>query len=102
MLIAFILFFIGTIAVALFVIYKVPVLNELSEETAVEDNSINSTKEKIEDKVKKEVKEILEDFLHLILQNTRKVILKIERITTKWLYLLKRKRKNKGNNNKPE
>ncbi len=102
MLIAFILFFIGALGIAVFVIYKLPLLKDLSDEIPEEDNSVNSTKEKIEDKVKKEVKEILEDFLHLILQNTRKVILKIERITTKWLYLLKRKRKNKGNNNKPE
>lgn len=101
MLIAFSLFFLGVIMIAGFVIYKVPLLKELSEEPIKDDNSFLA-KEKIEEKVKKEVKEIFEDFLHLILQTTRKIIIKIERITTKWLYLLKRKRKKKSGDNKPE
>lgn len=101
MLIAFILSFVGAAAIAGFVIYKVPLLNELSEEPAEGDSSFDA-KEKIEEKVKREVREILEDFLQLILQTTRKIIIKIERITTKWLYLLKRKRKKKNIENKPE
>ncbi len=101
MLIAFILFFLGIIVTAVFILHKVPLLNEISESPVKSDNSFD-TKEKIEEKVKKEVKEIFEDFLQLILQTTRKVIIKIERITTKWLYLLKRRRKKKSNGNKPE
>ncbi len=101
MLIAFSLFFLGILVITGFVIYKVPLLKELSEEPIKEDSSFH-TKEKIEEKVKKEVKEIFEDFLQLILQSTRKIIIKIERVTTKWLYLLKRKRKKKNNDNKPE
>ncbi len=102
MLIAFTIFFLGTIVIAVFVISKVQLLNELSEEPSRDDISIKA-REKIEEKVKKEVKEIIEDFLQLILQTTRKIIVKIERATTKWLYLIKRRRrKTKNNGNKPE
>ncbi len=92
MVVPFILSFIGFIGIATFIILKVPEIVELSEEK-IRPN--NKERERLEEKVKKEVKEIFEDFLQLILQNIRKIIVKIEGATTKWLYALKRKKRQK-------
>ncbi len=92
MLIGFILAFIGVVGIALFAISKVPLLLELSEKISIIDEE-KQIKERIEDKVKKEVKGIFEDFLQAVLQGVRKFVVKTEQITTKWLYNLKRKKR---------
>ena len=92
MWIGFTLTIIGVAGIALFAISKVPLLLELSEKTSIIDDE-QKVKEGIEEKVKKEVKGILEDFLQAFLRSVRKIIVKTEQVTTKWLYNLKRKKR---------
>jgi Na+-transporting methylmalonyl-CoA/oxaloacetate decarboxylase gamma subunit len=101
MIISLIIFLFGLLFVFLFLTWKAPLVASLSD---VEDSSndfIIATKEKIEEGIKKEVKEKFEEMLKRILSSVRRFLIKIEQITTRWLFVLKRKGKNKEEN-KPE
>ncbi len=92
MLISFVIFCISFLSIILFIIWKVPVLAKLPEEDTSKD-FILVAKEKIEEGVKKEVKERFEDALQKVLSGIRKILIRIEKITTKSLYTLRRKRR---------
>jgi len=102
MLIPLILFFVSFFGIVFFLIWKVPLLVNLSQENNTQPDFIVTAKEKLEDGVKKEIKGKFEEFLQMVLSNLRRSIVKVDRITTKWLYTLKRRRKRKENGNKPE
>ncbi len=92
MIIAFALSFAGLLGITVFVISKVPSLTTLGEKDYIQTEN---PEEKIEQKIKTEIKGILEDLLQKILQSIRKIIVRIENITTGWLYALKRRKKKK-------
>ena len=101
MIVSLIIFLIGLLSLFLFLTWKAPLVASIS---AIEDPTndfIIVAKEKIEEGVKKEVKERFEEILQRILSSVRRFLIKVEQITTKWLFILKRKRKNKEEN-KPE
>jgi Na+-transporting methylmalonyl-CoA/oxaloacetate decarboxylase gamma subunit len=95
------LFLLGVLMIFVFLLLKAPLVAGLSEETNSENDFIIQTKEKIEEGVKKEVKERFEELLQRILSVVRRFLIKVEQTTTKWLFTLKRKRKNREEN-KPE
>jgi Na+-transporting methylmalonyl-CoA/oxaloacetate decarboxylase gamma subunit len=101
MIISFSLFLLGVLIIFVFLALKAPLVAGLSEETNSENDFIIQTKEKIEEGVKKEVKERFEELLQRILSAVRRFLIKVEQTTTKWLFILKRKRKNREEN-KPE
>jgi len=101
MLVSFIIFCCSFLGVLFFLIWKAPVLAEVTESRAPAKDFVLVVREKIEEGVKRESKERFESFLKNILSVIRKSLLKIEQTTTKWLYTLKRKKKKKDNN-KPE
>ncbi len=84
-----------------FLTSKAPLVAGLSEESNNENAFIIQAKEKIEEGVKKEVKERFEELLQRILSVVRRSLIKVEQTTTKWLFILRRKRKNREEN-KPE
>ncbi len=101
MIIAFIIFCLSFLGLVVFLIGKAPVLAGFSEQKDDSNDFIIAAKEKIEEGVKKEIRERVEEILHSTLSILRKIILRFEHITTKWLYALKRKRR-KREENKPE
>jgi len=93
MLVSFIVFCLCFFAIIIILIAKVPSLSSVNITEGNEKDFISNAKEKIEDSVKREIKEKVEDLLQNILSATRKIILKIEQLTTKMLYRLKRNKK---------
>ena len=96
MIISLIIFITSAIGILLFLIWKVPLLAKISSEKNPSSDFILNAKEKLEEGVKKEIKERFEELLHVILSNLRRFLVRVERITTKWLYTLRRKRKKRG------
>ncbi len=101
MIIVFIIFCLSFLAIVALLILKVPLLVDFPEKRDDSKDFIIAAKERIEEGVRKEVKERIEELLHSILSILRKVILKVEHVTTKWLYSLKNKRR-KREEHKPE
>ncbi len=95
MIVSFIVFCTGLLGIFLFLAWKAPVLTELSEKEDGKNDFILAAKEKLEEGVEKEVKERFEVFLQRFLSCLRRFLGKIEQLTTKWLYTLRRKRKEK-------
>ncbi len=93
MLISLIVFCVGLLGVSVFLVWKAPLLAEISTQREPEKDYILSAKEKIEEGVKKEVKGRIEELLQIVLSGLRRFLLRVERITTKWLYTLRRNRK---------
>ncbi len=101
MIISLLIFLTGLLSVFLFLTWKAPLVASLSDIKDPSNDFIIATKEKIEEGVKKEIKEKFEEMLKRILSSVRRFLIKVEQITTKWLFILKRKGKNKEEN-KPE
>ncbi len=101
MILSLFIFLFSFLLVVFFLVWKVPLVASLSNMDDHSNDFIIATKEKIEESVKKEVKERFEEMLKRMLSSLRRFLIKIEQITTKWLFVLKRKGKNKEEN-KPE
>jgi hypothetical protein len=101
MIISIIIFFLSLFLLFLFLVWKAPRVVRISEKESSANDFIVTAKEKIEEEVKKEIKESFENILQRILSSLRRFLIKIEQITTKWLFILKRKRK-KREEHKPE
>jgi len=95
MSIAIATFGVSIIAIFFIIIRRVPDIANLPEEDDYSKDIICTAKEKIEEGVEKEVKQRFEDMLQITLSYLRRFFSRIERTTTKWLYTLKRRRKNK-------
>ncbi len=91
MLISFIVFGCSFLAIFVFLLLKVPDLVKVRETNGVADASY-SIKTKIEEGVRKEIKERFENFLHRTLSVLRKIILRIEKTMSGWLHALKKKK----------
>lgn len=89
-----IIFVAGIVGIALFLICKAPALTELSEDEE-ESYDVLLTCRKKGKKALGEVKCRFEKFLQILLSAVRKILIKVEKVTTKWLYVLKRKQKKK-------
>ncbi len=87
----FTLSFLGALTVIAFIISKVPALVNLNGHAT--DVELSDPEDRLERKVKRELKNIFTDFLQAVLQIFRKFIIKTESVTTKWLYTIKRKKK---------
>ncbi len=102
MIISLIIFCLSLLGIFLFLTWKAPALADFSEKDIDDDKDfIVTAKEKLEESVRNEVREGFEEALGRILSSLRKVIVKVERVTTKWLYTLKRRKRERGNS-KPE
>lgn len=101
MILSLFIFLFSFLAVVFFLLWKAPLVESLSNTDDPSNDFILATKEKIEESVKKEVKDRFEEVLKRILSSLRRFLIKIEQITTKWLFILKRKGKNKEED-KPE
>ncbi len=101
MLTPLIIFVAGIIGIALFLIYKAPALTELSEDEE-ESYDVLLTCRKRGKEAFGEVKCRFEKFLQILLSAVRKILIKVEKVTTKWLYVLKRKQKKKEKMEKKE
>jgi predicted PurR-regulated permease PerM len=101
MIVSILIFLFAFLSVVFFLMWKAPLVASLSSVDDPANDFIINTKEKIEESVKKEVKERFEEILKRILSSLRRFLIKIEQITTRWLFVLKRKGKNKEEN-KPE
>jgi len=95
MTIAIIAFGVSIIAISILFVRRVPDITELSEEEDSDKDIICIAREKIEEGVEKEIKERFEDFLQLILSHMRRFFVRVEKTTTKWLYVLKRRKRKK-------
>ncbi len=95
MVFGLIVFCLSVLGLFLFLTWKAPLVADLSEKENDKGDFILSAKEKLEEGIKKEVEEKFENFLQRVLSVIRKGIIKVEALTTKWLYTLKRKRKKK-------
>ena len=94
MTIAIATFGVSVIAISILLIRRVPDIVDLSEEDPIGD-IINTAKEKIEEGVEKEIKERFECFLQVILSHLRRFFSRVEKAITRWLYILKRKKRKK-------
>jgi hypothetical protein len=95
MIFVFITFILSAVGVIIFLLWKIPFLNCISEEECGKD-FVTIAKEKIDENIKKEVKERLESFLQRFLAQTRRILIAAEQHTTKWLYKIKRKKRTNG------
>ncbi len=93
MLISLIVFFISLLGISVFLIWKAPLLAETFVHEEPEKDYILNAKEKIEEGVKKEIKGRAEELLQVILSKLRRFLVRVERTTTKWIYVLKRNKK---------
>ncbi len=96
-----IIFFLGCLGIFFFLTWKAPLLVELSEKKDNSKDFVVVAKEKIEEGVRREIKENVEEILQRILCSVRRFLIKVEQGTTKWLFILKKKRRKKDND-KPE
>jgi len=79
------------LGIFVFLILKMPILAEI-QETKKLSGTDYPIKTKIEEGVRREIKERFEDFLHRVLSGLRKIILKIEKTVADWLSMLKKKK----------
>ncbi len=98
MIVFLVIFCLSLLGTFLFLTWKAPALVDFSEKDVDDKDFIVAAKEKLEESVKKEIRERFEEALGRMLSSLRKVIVKVERVTTKWLYTLKRKRKKRDGN----
>ncbi len=96
MVVSLIIFCISLLGILFFLIWKAPLLAKISSEKDSSNDFILNAKEKLEEGVRKEIKERFEELLQMILSNLRRFLVRVERITTKWLYTLRRKRKKRN------
>ncbi len=96
MIVSLTIFILSALGLFAFLVLKAPFVIELDEERRVGKNNIISTaKETIEQRVIKDTKETFESFLQRFLSGTRRVLLRGESVITKWICLLRKKRKKK-------
>ena len=100
MLLPLLIFVAGILIIAFFVIWKTPAVSRIPEDDKVKDFII-ATKEKIGEEVKKEVNDRVESVLHKVLSTIRKGVIRMEKLTSKWLRILKKRKKQKEED-KPE
>ncbi len=92
MTIALIIFLIGVLCVLIFLIWKAPLVADLSEEKERTDSFFVTVKERIV-LIAKDFKARCESLLQSFLAIIRRVLIKVEQITTKWLCSLKKRKK---------
>ncbi len=96
MIVPLTVFILSSLGLFTFLILKVPFIIELDEKKGEKKETIvSATKEKIEQRVIKDTKETFESFLQRFLSGARRILLKGESIVTKWICLLRKRRKKK-------
>lgn len=98
MIFVFVILFLSFVGVSVFLLWKIPVLVKLEEEEKKDFVAI--AKEKIDENIKKELKEIFNEMLQNFLTRTRRLLIKVEQWVTKYLYKIKRKNKENEEENK--
>ena len=101
MIFATIIFFLGCLSIFFFLTWKAPLLVGLSDKKDNTKDFVVVAREKIEEGVRREIKENIEEILQRVLSSIRRFLIKVEQGTTKWIFILKRKRRRKDND-KPE
>jgi len=99
MVISLVVFSLSFFGLIIFLFWKAPIVASMPERKNQKDFLVVA-KEKFEEEVKREVGEKVDSFLQSSLSLFRKFLIRIEKITTKWLYKLKRKRKKKEKEDK--
>jgi hypothetical protein len=94
-----IVFSISIFAIYLFLVQKANVLSEIPEED-LEEKEIKEQAIETLNNAKNDFFRRVEELLQLFLSLLRKIIMKVEQKITEWLYVLKRRKKDKNNNNK--
>jgi hypothetical protein len=94
-----IVFSISIFAIYLFLVQKANVLSEIPEED-LEEKEIKEQAIETLNNAKNDFFRRVEELLQLFLSLLRKIIMKVEQKITECLYVLKRRKKDKNNNNK--
>jgi hypothetical protein len=92
-----IVFFVSIFAIYLFLVKKANDLIKVSEKE-IKVNNFKEQAKKTLNKTKEDFLKRIEELLQLFLSFTRKIVLKVEQIITKWLYYLKKKKKTNDSN----
>jgi hypothetical protein len=96
MLTPLIVFSASIFAIYLFLVYKANILSTLPEEE-IEVKEIKEVAIKTLSSTKDDLFRRVEELLQLFLSLLRKIIMKAEHKTTEWLYVLKKRKKEKSN-----
>jgi hypothetical protein len=96
MLTPLIVFSASIFAIYFFLVYKANILSTLPEEE-IEVKEIKEVAIKTLSSTKDDLFRRVEELLQLFLSLLRKIIMKAEHKTTEWLYVLKKRKKEKSN-----